>query len=212
MMHDEDLKAVSVGFTGDVDLVMSAYRAGLFPMGLGDDGGPPMGWWAPAVRGVLLPGDLRVSRSLRRAMRHFTVTVDRSFADVVDGCADPSREGAWITDAFAGMYGDLHAAGWAHSIEVRDAEQNLVGGLFGIAFGAVFIGESMFHTRTDASKAALVHLVGMLDAACGDRWMIDVQWATPHLRSLGVSELTGLDYIDRLHRAEGARDSEAFFS
>ncbi len=211
-MHDEDLKAVSVGFTGDIGQVMSAYRAGLFPMGLGDDGGPPMGWWAPVVRGVLLPGELCVSRSLRRSMRAFTFTVDQSFADVVAGCADSSREGSWITDAFARMYDDLHAAGWAHSIEVRDGDGQLIGGLFGIAFGAAFIGESMFHARTDASKAALVHLTQLLDEACGDRWMIDVQWATPHLTSLGVSELTGLEYLDRLHRAEGAPDSEVFFS
>lgn len=211
-MHDEDLKAVSVGFTGDVDLVMSAYRAGLFPMGLGDDGGPPMGWWAPTVRGVLLPGGLRVSRSLRRSMRDFTFTVDQSFEDVVAGCADPSREGAWITEAFARMYDDLYAVGWAHSVEVRDADGLLIGGLFGISFGAAFVGESMFHAETDASKAALVHLARMLDEKCGDRWMIDVQWSTPHLESLGVSELTGLEYLDRLHRAESAPDSEVFFS
>ena len=211
-MHDEDLKAVSVGFTADVGLVMSAYRAGLFPMGLGDDGGPPMGWWAPTVRGVLLPGGLRVSRSLRRSMRGFTFTVDQSFADVVAGCADTSREGSWITESFARMYDELHAAGWAHSIEVRDAEGRLIGGLFGISFGAVFVGESMFHAETDASKAAFVHLAGMLDEQCGDRWLVDVQWSTPHLESLGVSELTGLEYLDRLHRAEAAPDSEVFFS
>ncbi|MGO1439523.1 MAG: leucyl/phenylalanyl-tRNA--protein transferase [Brevibacterium yomogidense] len=211
-MHDEDLKAVSVGFTGEVDLVMSAYRAGLFPMGLGDDGGSPMGWWAPTVRGVLLPGGLRVSRSLRRSMRDFTFTVDQSFPAVVAGCADTSREGSWITEGFARMYDDLHAAGWAHSVEVRDADGALVGGLFGISFGAVFVGESMFHAATDASKAALVHLSDLLDERCGDRWMVDVQWTTEHLESLGVSELTGLEYLDRLHRAEGAPDSEAFFS
>lgn len=211
-MHDEDLKAVSVGFTGDVGMVMSAYRAGLFPMGLGDHGGPPMGWWAPTVRGVLLPGGLRVSRSLRRSMRDVTFTVDQSFADVVAGCADSSREGSWITEAFVRMYDDLHAAGWAHSIEARDPDGRLVGGLFGISFGAAFVGESMFHSETDASKAALVHLSGLLDKRCGDRWMIDVQWSTPHLESMGVSELTGLEYLDRLHRAEGAPDSEVFFS
>ena len=103
---------------------------------------------------VLLPGDLRVSRSLRRSMRGFTATLDQSFADVVAACADPSREGAWITARFSQLYEELHDAGWAHSIEVWDASGDLAGGLFGISFGAVFIGESMFHHQTDASKAA----------------------------------------------------------
>src|SRR5699024_11467392 len=141
------------------------------------------------MRGVLLPGDLRVSRSLRRSMQGFTATLDESFADVVAACADPTREGAWITEHFSRLYDELHEGGWAHSVEVWDASGNLAGGLFGISFGAVFIGESMFHHRTDASKAALVHLVGLLDSRCGDRWMLDVQWSTAHLESLGVSEV-----------------------
>lgn len=210
-MNDDDLKAVSIGFDHDLEAVMSAYRAGLFPMGLGDDGGPPMGWWGPTFRGVLLPGDLRISRSLRRSMQTFTASVDESFTEVVAACADPSREGAWITDRFALMYEELHAEGWAHSIEVKDASGALVGGLFGISFGAVFIGESMFHHTTDASKAALVHLVDLLDERCGDAWMLDVQWSTPHLESLGVSEVTGLEYLDRLNRAEAVSGSEVFY-
>lgn len=210
-MNDDDLKAVSIGFDGDLETVMSAYRAGLFPMGLGDDGGPPMGWWGPILRGVLLPGDLRVSRSLRRSMRGFTATLDQSFADVVAACADPSREGAWITARFSQLYEELHDAGWAHSIEVWDASGDLAGGLFGISFGAVFIGESMFHHRTDASKAALVHLVDLLDSRCGDAWMLDIQWSTPHLESLGVSEMTGLEYLNRLHHAGSVCGSEVFY-
>lgn len=210
-MLDEDLKAVSIGFDTDVEAVMSAYRAGLFPMGLGDDGGPPMGWWAPTLRGVLLPGNLRISRSLRRSLRGFTFSVDESFDAVVAECSDPDREGAWITDRFEGLYHDLHAAGWAHSVEVHDASGDLVGGLFGVSFGAVFVGESMFHRQTDASKAALVHLVELLDQRFGDTWMVDTQWSTPHLETLGVSEMTGLEYVNRLHQAGAVQDSEVFY-
>jgi leucyl/phenylalanyl-tRNA--protein transferase len=206
-VFDEDLRAVG-GRLPEPEAVMAAYRVGLFPMGLGEGGGPPVGWWAPVARGVLLPGDLRVSRSLRRSMRGFDCAVDTRFAEVVDGCADPHRDGAWITPAMRRLYLDLHAAGHAHSVEVMQ-EGELVGGLFGISFGRVFVGESMFHRRTDASKAALVALVRLLDAG-GPTWLLDVQWITPHLASLGVSELSGFDYAVRLQHAGGLDPGEVF--
>ncbi|WP_051297541.1 leucyl/phenylalanyl-tRNA--protein transferase [Brevibacterium album] len=211
-MFDEDLRAVGTE-RPTVVTALAAYRAGLFPMGLGEGGGPPLGWWAPVLRGVLLPGDLRVSRSLRRSMRTFDYACDTAFAEVVDACADPAREGAWITAEMRELYLALHAAGWAHSVEAyRDGE--LAGGLFGVSLGGIFIGESMFHRRTDASKAALAALVGMLEGAetpgAEASWMIDVQWSTPHLESLGVSEIPGFDYAVRLHRAQHARTPQVF--
>jgi leucyl/phenylalanyl-tRNA--protein transferase len=211
---DEDLRAVSADLDvgeGGLETILSAYRAGLFPMGLGDGGGAPIGWWAPALRGVLLPGSLRISRSLRRSLRRYTHSIDRDFAGVVDGCADPDREGAWISPRMREVYLRLHAAGWARSIEVWDADGGLAGGLFGIDLGHLFIGESMFHRSTDASKVAVVRLAEMLTERCGEDWTVDVQWSTPHLESLGVSELSGLDYLVRLRQAEARDGSELFY-
>ena len=164
--------------------LLEAYRAGLFPMGLGDGGTPPMGWWSPDPRAVLLPGDIHASRSLRRSLRHFEIRVDTAFEQVVAACADPRREGRWITEEVAEAYQQMHALGWAHSIETWQ-DDRLVGGLYGIAVGGLFAGESMFHHVTDASKAAVVAMAGFVYADGDPRRIIDVQWATDHLRSPG---------------------------
>ncbi|GAA0034704.1 leucyl/phenylalanyl-tRNA--protein transferase [Brevibacterium metallidurans] len=204
-MDLEDLRAVTA--TATEPQVLSAYRAGLFPMGIGRGGTGRMGWWAPRRRGVLLPGDLRVSKSLRKSMRAFDFTVDTAFDDVIRACADPSRAGAWITREILDLYTSLHAHGWAHSVEVWK-DGRLAGGLYGVAIGSLFAGESMFHRETDASKAALAHLVGLLDdhsdgvtSADEGEWLIDTQWQTPHLATLGVSEISGLTYAARLESA-----------
>ena len=213
-MDLEDLRAVS--YTATQSQVLLSYRAGLFPMGVGAGGTGRMGWWAPRRRGVLLPGDLRVTKSLRKSMKHFTFSRDRAFEQVIRACGDPNRPGAWITEEIIALYLGLHSEGWAHSVEVW-AGGELVGGLYGVAIGSFFAGESMFHTRRDASKAALVHLVGLFDgvdgtaddagtdteASSGRRgeWLIDTQWQTSHLRSLGVSEISGLEYSARLDSA-----------
>jgi leucyl/phenylalanyl-tRNA---protein transferase len=197
----EDL--VGVGADLAPGTLLAGYRAGLFPMGVGRRGGRPIGWWSPDPRGVLPlhgPGGLRVSRSLRRSMRRFEVRVDTAFADVVRACADPSRSGRWITPAVATAYADLHALGWARSVETwRDGR--LVGGLYGVAVGGLFAGESMFHRETDASKAALVALVERLRADGDPRRLLDVQWATPHLTGLGVVEVPRAVYLTRLAEA-----------
>ncbi|MYM20235.1 leucyl/phenylalanyl-tRNA--protein transferase [Brevibacterium sp. 5221] len=206
-MDLEDLRAVGTAL--EADQVLSAYRAGLFPMGIGEGGTGPIGWWAPERRGVLRPGDLHVSHSLRASARRFTATVDTAFAEVVSACADPQREGTWITPRIAAVYRALHAAGHAHSVEVW-ADGELAGGLYGVAFGAVFAGESMFHRRTDASKAALVELVRRLDAAAPGRWLVDAQWWTPHLGTLGVSEISGLEYLAALEDAGRDDHCQAF--
>jgi leucyl/phenylalanyl-tRNA--protein transferase len=191
----EDL--VAVGGDLRAGTLLEAYRAGLFPMGLGDGGAPPMGWWSPDPRAVLLPGAVHASRSLRRSLRHFEIRVDTAFEQVVAACADPNREGRWITDEVAQAYQEMHALGWAHSIETWQDGQ-LVGGLYGVAVGGLFAGESMFHHVTDASKAAVVAMAGFVYADGDPRRIIDVQWATDHLRSLGVVTIPREDYLRRL--------------
>lgn len=190
----EDL--VGVGADLEPGTVLAAYRAGLFPMGLGDGGAPPIGWWSPDPRGVLLPGDLHLSRSARRASRGWRVTVDQAFDAVVEGCADPRRDGGWITRDIAEAYCSLHELGWAHSVEVWRGDE-LVGGVYGLAIGRLFAGESMFHRASDASKAALHELVAVLSED-GEPWLLDVQWQTPHLRSLGVRAVDRSTYLDLL--------------
>ena len=181
--------------------LLAAYRAGLFPMGVGQGRQSALGWWSPERRGVILPGDLHVSRSLRRSGRRFTVRVDTAFDDVVSGCADASRPGGWITPSFERAYRRLHEMGWAHSVEVFD-DQGLAGGLYGVAVGGLFAGESMFHRRRDASKVALVALVDHLERACppsperaSPSWLVDVQWCTAHLATLGTREISRAAYL-----------------
>jgi len=200
---------VGVGADLEPGTLLMAYRAGLFPMGVGDDGSPPTGWWSPDPRGVLLPGHLKISRSLRKSMRHFEIRVDTAFAEVIAGCADPSRQGSWITPAITTAYLRLHQQGWAHSVEAwRNGE--LLGGLYGLALGGLFAGESMFHLATDASKCALVGLVEMVFADGDPRRLIDVQWVTPHLASLGITQIPRSDYVSRLRRSLPLSVPEAF--
>ncbi|MGE0392933.1 MAG: leucyl/phenylalanyl-tRNA--protein transferase [Vicinamibacterales bacterium] len=168
--------------------LLDAYRHGIFPWP--DDDGPPMLWWSPDPRLVLVPSDLRVSRSLRKRVRAgtFRVTFDRAPADVLDGCAAPrdAEGGTWITREIRDAYLALHAAGHMHSVEAwRD--DRLVGGLYGVSIGRMFFGESMFARETDASKVAFVWLVRQLDRWGVDR--VDCQVRTDHLVSLGAREV-----------------------
>ncbi|MEO7746510.1 MAG: leucyl/phenylalanyl-tRNA--protein transferase [Actinomycetota bacterium] len=195
----EDL--VGVGADLEPGTLLSAYRTGLFPMGLGRRGGPPTGWWSPDPRGVLPLDALRVPRSLRKVRRRFEVRVDTAFDEVVRGCADPGRGGRWITRDVARAYAVLHRLGWAHSVEAWQDDE-LVGGLYGVAIGGLFAGESMFHRATDASKVALVALVEILtDAGDAPHRLLDVQWRTDHLASLGAVEIARADYLARLPAA-----------
>jgi leucyl/phenylalanyl-tRNA--protein transferase len=166
------------------------------PVGEGDE--ELLVWWSPDPRGVLPLDGLRVSRSLRRSCARFEVRVDTAFEAVVDGCADPSRTGRWITSSIRDAYVRLHHLGWAHSVEAWDGE-GLAGGLYGVAIGGLFAGESMFSRRTDASKVALVGLVERLRT--GGASLLDVQWVTPHLRSLGAVEVPRSTYLERLAEA-----------
>ncbi|GAB2980988.1 leucyl/phenylalanyl-tRNA--protein transferase [Nocardioides montaniterrae] len=184
---------VAIGADLAPGTLLAAYRRGLFPM---PEGRRNVGWWCPAHRGVLELADLRVSRSLRRSSRDFEIRVDTAFGQVVDHCGDPRRPHGWIDRRIKQAYAELHRLGWAHSVETwRDGR--LVGGLYGVAVGGLFAGESMFHHERDASKVALVGLVERLRGQGGDR-LIDVQWATPHLRSLGVRTVPRSAYLSRL--------------
>lgn len=177
--------------------LLSAYRQGLFPMPLDDH--PKMAWWSPARRGVLPIDGLRVTRSLRRSAGRFTVTVDEAYDEVVAGCADPSRPGGWIDAGIQAAYRELHDLGWVHSVEVWKGGA-LAGGLYGVAINGLFSGESMFHKNRDASKVALMALVDILDDGQHGR-LLDVQWLTDHLASLGAIEVPREDYLTALRRA-----------
>jgi leucyl/phenylalanyl-tRNA--protein transferase len=181
--------------------LLAAYRSGIFPMPVA--GVAEIAWFSPDPRGIVPIAEFAPSRSLRRAARRFTATADRAFSDVVAGCADPRRPGGWITPAMRAAYEELHALGWAHSIEVWDAEGALAGGLYGVEVGGLFAAESKFHRRTDASKVALVALVERLRGAGGER-LLDVQWTTPHLRSLGARDIPRAEYLARLPAALAA--------
>ncbi len=191
---------VAAGADLEPGTLLAAYRIGLFPMGLGPHGSGTTGWWSPDPRGVIPVGALSVRRSLRKALDRFEVRVDTAFGEVVRRCADPAREGRWITDEIATAYGRLHELGWAHSVEAwQDGE--LVGGLYGVSIGGLFAGESMFHAARDASKVALVGLVERFHADGDPRRLVDVQWATDHLRRLGAQEWPRAVYLERLEEA-----------
>jgi leucyl/phenylalanyl-tRNA---protein transferase len=199
---DAGEELLGVGADLEPGTVLAAYRAGLFPMPLSRRGA--VGWWSPDPRGVLpLPG-LRVSRSLRAACRRFEIRVDTAYDEVVRGCADPKRPGGWIRKDVVAAYRRLHDLGWVHSVEAwsvgPDGRDRLAGGLYGVAIGGLFAGESMFHRERDASKVALVGLVELLRAEGGDR-LLDVQWATEHLVSLGAVEVARPAYLALLAEA-----------
>lgn len=198
---------VGVGADLEPGTVLAAYRAGMFPMPLPEDWRDgsqdvtPIGWWSPDPRGILELSDLYVSKSMRRSAKRFEIRVNTSFLDVMQGCADPARsEGWWIDENIIAAYLRLHELGWAHSVEAWNVEDGtLAGGLYGVAINGFFAGESMFHKQTDASKVALMGLVDVLrDGGCR---LLDVQWQTAHLQSLGVTEIARPDYLLRLDSA-----------
>lgn len=186
-----------VGVGGDLEpsTLIAAYRSGLFPMPLRRR---TIGWWSPDPRGILPLDGLVVSRSLRRSCARYTTTRDQCFERVVRACGDARREHGWINDDIVRAYTRLHELGWAHSVETWLDDQ-LVGGLYGIRIGRFFAGESMFSTANDASKVALIHLVGWLRDTGAE--LLDVQWQTPHLSTLGVIAVPRHDYLRLLAAA-----------
>jgi leucyl/phenylalanyl-tRNA--protein transferase len=182
--------------------LLDAYEHGIFPWFDSDLG--PLMWWSPDPRAVLFPGDLRVSRSLRKSLRsaHFSVTFDTAFADVLDACAGPRRDanGTWITPMMREAYLALHEQGFAHSVETwRDGK--LAGGLYGVSIGRMFFGESMFARVSDASKVALCRLVEF--AIDHDFSLIDCQMANDHLSSLGAIDIPRARFVERLAKNHG---------
>jgi len=185
---------------GDLSMrrLLSAYRQGIFPW---YSDGQPILWWSPDPRAVLTPDRLKVSRSLRKTLRQgrFTVTCDQAFAEVIGACAGPRAggPGTWITGEMMQAYTGLHRHGIAHSVEAWEGDE-LAGGLYGVALGRAFFGESMFHRRRDASKVAFVHLVRHLQRRGYD--MIDCQVGSEHLASLGAEEIDRGEFLDMLTR------------
>ena len=185
--------------------LLAAYRRGIFPW---YNDGEPILWWSPDPRMVLRPGDLRIHRSLRKTVRNqpWELSLDQSFSEVVAACAaprgqgpnDPPAEtagGTWINPAMQAAYARLHHLGWAHSVEVRQHGE-LVGGLYGVAIGRVFFGESMFSRIRDASKVALVGLTRlMLRHGVA---LIDCQMHTPHLQSLGAATIDRASFLEQI--------------
>ena len=197
----EDLVAVGADLAPGT--LLAAYRSGMFPMPVDPHRRrSKMAWFSPDPRGIIPLDGLHVSRSLRRGMRRFEVRMDTCFTDVVRACGDPGRPGRWITDAIVDAYDELFTLGWGHSLEVfLDGE--LVGGLYGLRIEGFFAGEAMFHTTTDASKTALVGLVDWLNST--DAELLDVQWVTDHLASLGAVAVPRSEYLRRLRSATTPR-------
>ncbi len=184
-----------VGTGADLEpgTLLAAYRGGMFPMPYGT----VLAWWSPDPRGILPLDGLRVTRSLRRSTRRYEIRVDTAFEEVIDACADVRRPSGWISPEIWAAYMRLHRLGWAHSVEAWSLDDGtLAGGLYGVAIGGLFAGESMFYRRTDASKVALVGLVERMRGR--GMTLLDVQWATDHLRSLGAVEIPRREYLERL--------------
>lgn len=187
---DQDL--IIVGGDLEPSTVISAYRQGIFPM-IVETPEPLLGWWSPEPRGILPLEKLRVSRSLRQSSKRYEVRVDTCFGDVIRECANPARESGWITPEFIAAYTRLHDLGWAHSVEAFDRDGRLAGGLYGVRVNGLFAGESMFYTERDASKVALMALVDLMRQA--GMVLLDVQWCTEHLASLGAVEVPRREYL-----------------
>jgi leucyl/phenylalanyl-tRNA--protein transferase len=199
-LPDPELEAdenglVALGGQLDPDLLLAAYRTGIFPW----SSDPVVTWWSPDPRAIFDLATFKPHRSVRQSIRrgNWSFAVDRDFAGVMRACAaeTPARQGTWITDDFVDAYTELHRRGHAHSVEVYEGA-TLIGGLYGVAIGGFFGGESMFHRRTDASKAAVAHLVERLNA--GGFRLLDAQVPTPHLERIGATTLPRHEYLRRL--------------
>jgi leucyl/phenylalanyl-tRNA--protein transferase len=181
--------------------LVAAYRQGLFPMAIeGRD--QALGWWSPDPRGIVPLDRLRVTRSMRQSAKRYDVRIDTCFADVIRACGDPARESGWITPDFIEAFTAMHQLGWAHSVEVFDGEGRLAGGLYGVRINGLFAGESMFHRQRDASKVALMALVELMRET--GMTLLDVQWRTDHLASLGAIEIGRAQYLALLADALGS--------
>lgn len=197
--HPDGLLAA--GGTLTLKRLVEAYRQGIFPW---FNEGDPVLWWSPDPRTVLVPSSIHLSHSLKKRLRkdNFALTIDAAFGRVLDGCAAPRAEesGTWLTGQMRRAYMSLHLAGLAHSVEVWMGGE-LAGGVYGVALGRMFFGESMFSRRTDASKIAIARLAAQLD-----RWgfpIIDCQLETDHLMSLGAERMRRSEFVREVARLAG---------
>ena len=190
----DDTEIVGVGADLEPGTLLAAYRAALFPMRVGRDG--PIAWWSPDPRGIVPLDAFRESRSRRRSRRNLSISIDTAFEEVMRACAEPHRPHGWIDEDFIRAYCALHRLGWTHSVEARTSDGALAGGVYGVAVGGLFAAESMFHRVTDAGKVALAALVDVLRD--GGATLLDVQWTTPHLASLGAVDVPRAKYLELL--------------
>jgi leucyl/phenylalanyl-tRNA--protein transferase len=193
-----------VGFGGElsIDNLRNAYRRGIFPWHIEN---LPLPWFCPENRAILEFAELHVPRTLRKEWQkaNFTFTIDKSFREVIESCANSTRNGesgTWITAEFIESYCKFHEAGDAHSVEVWDSSENLVGGLYGVNAGGVFCGESMFFRRPNASKLALLFLIEHLKTR-GATWL-DTQVMTPHFQAFGAKEIARAVFLDKLEATQ----------
>jgi leucyl/phenylalanyl-tRNA--protein transferase len=197
-----EANVVAMGADFRLGTLLEAYRHGIFPW---PDGRGRVPWCSMDPRAIFpLEEDPRWSRSLRRTLRvsPFARTLDEAFREVVTACGDERPDARWIVPPYLEAFVRLHRSGWTHSVEVweeEDGERELVGGIYGVAVGGLFAGESMFHRRTDASKIAFATLVAGLRASGFE--LFDVQVMNPHLESLGCVEISRDEYLDRVERA-----------
>jgi leucyl/phenylalanyl-tRNA--protein transferase len=194
-MPKDDL--VILGADLKPETVIDSYQHGIFPMHIEVANKRQIGWWSPQQRGILPLNKINISKSLQKSMKKFHVSFDQAFDQVIDGCGDDKRPQGWINKEIKIAYKKLFELGYVHSVEVWNKKDELVGGLYGVEVKGLFAGESMFHKETDASKTAMVYLVNKLNEAGGER-IFDVQWQTPHLKSMGVIEIPRKKYLSLL--------------
>jgi leucyl/phenylalanyl-tRNA--protein transferase len=191
---DDDI--VAAGADLETDTLLYAYAHGMFPMFVNKRN---LAWWSPVDRGVIPLDGLRVTRSMQQSAKKFTCTVNQAFTEVMTLCGSMRTDGNWINQHFIDAYTDLHEEGHAHSVEVWNEAGDLVGGLYGVRINKFFAGESMFHIETDASKVALMHLVQLM--TLDGMELLDTQWRTDHLESLGCIALPREKYLQLLASA-----------
>ena len=194
-MPKDDL--VTLGADLKPETLIDSYKHGIFPMHIQIENKREIGWWSPQQRGILPLDKINISSSLKKSMKKYFVTFDQDFDAVIEGCGDDKRPKGWINKDIKIAYKKLFDLGYVHSVEVWNKKDELVGGLYGVEVNGLFAGESMFHKETDASKTAMVYLVNQLKEAGGER-IFDVQWQTPHLKSMGVIKISRAKYISLL--------------
>ena len=191
---DDDI--VAAGADLETDTLLYAYAHGMFPMYVNKRN---LAWWSPVDRGVIPLDGLRISRSMRQSAKKFTCTINQAFTEVMTLCGSMRKDGNWINREFINSYSELHEEGHAHSIEVWNEAGELVGGLYGVRINKFFAGESMFHIETDASKVALMFLVQLMKLDGME--LLDTQWRTEHLETLGCIAVPRQKYLQLLASA-----------